>query len=181
MSNVDRFLFSRIAALAALQLIFIHAAGAEGLKTDSPPLSEDESRDQSAEAEANSPPLAPPRLSLCGTIVYGDGRPASALLRLDGSPKIVSVDIGDDVAGWTVAEIAGKELVLSYGDHSVAFTLNDILDANALPAPAQEQQPPQQKEKPAAHARRRPRRIFEVNAAGILRSHMAKSPSDGKD
>lgn len=98
------------------------------------------------------PPAAPPQVSLFGVVVDADG--PRAVIRSDPAGKMVRVRLGDKVGGWQVTQIEGQRLVISLDNRSVAVTMF------------------------ASHrgakqvARVHPLdRVFEVNAAGVLRSH----------
>jgi hypothetical protein len=185
MIGIDRAFIQAISAFVAAQILCGEPVHAQAAKADSPAPSQNRSLDQleAAKAEPRSPaPATPPHLSLCGTILYADGRQANALLRLEGSGKIVSVGIGGDVLGWTAVQITETQLVLSLEDRSVTFTLNCALDQSEHPAVAQRQHPvtAQKKDERPITVHLRARRIFTMNASGVLRSHRVKSAS-GQD
>jgi hypothetical protein len=185
MIGIDRAFIQAISAFVAAQLLCAGPAHAQAARADSPAPSQNQSPDrlEAANAEPRPPtPASPPHLSLCGTILYADGRQATALLRLEGSGKIVSAGIGGDVLGWTVAQITETQLVLSLEDRSVTLTLNCALDQSEHPAVAQRQHPvtAQKKDERPVTVHLRARRIFTMNASGVLRSHRVTSPS-GKD
>jgi hypothetical protein len=58
-----------------------------------------------------APPAPPPAVALLG-IVKSD-ETARAMLRMGGTSKTIHVQIGDQVGGWTVTEIADRSLILS--------------------------------------------------------------------
>ncbi len=126
-------------------------------------------------------PATPPRMLLCGTVVYADGAPASAWVRVEGSEALARVGIGQQVLGWTVTQITERQVVLSLDDRSATFPLNYAVNQGerqgftqptAIARPNGEQRPA---------APQRPRRVFERNAAGILRSHLVKNSSADDD
>jgi hypothetical protein len=183
MLSIDWAFTLAIAAFVAAQTLCAEPADAQAARADSPTRSQSGSLDQAKAGEAEpgaaasaAPP--PPHLALYGTIVYDDGRHASAFLRIEGSSKLMSVGVGDDVLGWTVEEIAEKQIVLSREDHSIAVTLNYALDTGEHPVAAVAARP---KKNPPLALRRRARRVFEVNASGVLRLHMAKKPPGEDD
>jgi hypothetical protein len=124
------------------------------------------------EAESQPPPaVEPPHLSLYGTILYSDAAQARAILRLEGSDRTVSVGLGDDVRGWTVVQIAPRQVMLSLEDHSAAFVLNDFVHPGDTPTIAQRKDK-QNVEGPVVH--HRAPRVFEMSATGVWRSHRVK-------
>jgi hypothetical protein len=71
-----------------------------------------------AEAPAPQPP-PPPNVTLVG--VVKDANVLQALLRL--GEKDLHVKIGDDLSGWTVADIGARSLVLTLGERTVSLNL----------------------------------------------------------
>ncbi|WOJ90842.1 hypothetical protein RZS28_06050 [Methylocapsa polymorpha] len=183
MIGMDRAFTLAVAAFVVAQTLCAEPVDAQAARADSPTRSQTGSLDQAktgeAEPSAASPAAPPPpNLALYGTIVYDDGSHASAFLRIEGSSKLMSVGVGDDVLGWTVEQIAEKQIVLSRDDHSIAVTLNYALDTGEHPVVAVAARP---KKGPPLAVRRRARRVFEVNASGVLRLHMAKKPPGEDD
>jgi len=181
MKSIDWAFTLVIAAFVAAQILYAEPVDAQAARADSPAWSQSGSLDQAKAGEAEpsaAAPAAPPHLSLYGTIVYADGRHASAFLRMEGSSKLVSVGVGDDVLGWTVERIAEKQLVLSRDDRSIAVTLNYALDGGEHPVAAVAAR---QKKNPPLSVRQRARRVFEVSASGVLRLHLAKKPPGEND
>ncbi len=132
---------------------------------------------QRGSRESVSAEAAPPRMLLCGTVVYADGAPASAWVRVEGSEALARVGVGQQVLGWTVTQITERQVVLSLDDRSATFPLNYAVNQS-------ERQPftqptaiarPNDEQRPAPHQRLH--RVFERNAAGILRSHLVKNSS----
>jgi hypothetical protein len=71
--------------------------------------------------EPLAPAAAPPDLVLSGIVM--DGERAHAVVRVGAEKKILHAQIGDDIGGWTVSQIDGRELVLSLDGRFVTFTL----------------------------------------------------------
>jgi hypothetical protein len=67
-----------------------------------------------------SPP-APPKIALLGTVM--DAGEARALVKLEGTDKMLRLRIGDNIGGWKVTEIETRTLVVSREDRSASFTL----------------------------------------------------------
>jgi len=58
-----------------------------------------------------TPPSPPPAVALLGVVKSDET--AHAMLRLGGTSKTIHVQIGDQVGGWTVTEIADRSLIFS--------------------------------------------------------------------
>jgi general secretion pathway protein N len=67
-----------------------------------------------------SPPPTPPALVLLGIVVDADG--ARAFVRA-AEGKTVRLRIGEEISGWSVAQIEQRRLVLSLADRNAVFTL----------------------------------------------------------
>jgi hypothetical protein len=79
------------------------------------------------------PPPPAPDVTLFGVVVDGDG--ARAIIRA-GTAEMQRVQIGDEIGGWTVSQIEGRQLVLSLDGRLATFTLfNRDGAAAAAPAP----------------------------------------------
>jgi general secretion pathway protein N len=73
-------------------------------------------------SEVPAPPPPAPNVVLLGIIDENDGESAQALVRL-GAGKPLRLRVGDDVAGWKVARIEGRRLILTLAERSAEFTL----------------------------------------------------------
>ena len=67
------------------------------------------------------PPPPPPKLILFGIVMDTDD--AHAIVGVGTTDKTRRVRIGDDIGGWKVTQIEGRQLVLSLNDRSATFTL----------------------------------------------------------
>jgi general secretion pathway protein N len=67
-------------------------------------------------------PPAAPNIVLLGIIDENDGESARALVRL-GAGKPLRLRVGEDVAGWKVARIEARRLILTLAERSAEFTL----------------------------------------------------------
>jgi hypothetical protein len=76
-----------------------------------------------------APPVPPPAVALLG-IVKSD-ETTRAMLRLGGTSKTIRVQIGDQVGGWTVAEIADRSLIFSSDDRRAIVSLFKGLEPRA--------------------------------------------------
>jgi hypothetical protein len=102
--------------------------------------------------EPPQPPPEPPKLTLFGVVVDTDG--PRAVIRSDPAGKTLRARLGDEVGGWRVTQIERQQLVMSLDDRSVVVTMFASHHSNTQVA----------KVHPLD-------RVFEVNAAGVLRSH----------
>jgi hypothetical protein len=66
-------------------------------------------------------PPPPPNVAFLGVVM--DGSEAIAVVRARPSGAFTRVQIGDDVGGWKVSQIAGRQLVLSLEGRFATFTL----------------------------------------------------------
>jgi general secretion pathway protein N len=79
-----------------------------------------------------SPPPAP-NVVLLGIISDADGEGTRAVVRL-GADKPLRLRIGEEVAGWKVASIEERRLILTLAERSAEFTLfNDAHPNRAAP------------------------------------------------
>jgi hypothetical protein len=88
------------------------------------------------EPNASAAGGTPPNIALVGVIM--DPRERMALIRTPGSPLAEAFRLGADVSGWTVTEIAGDHIVLSFGASRDEIRLEDNhapKPANPAPAP----------------------------------------------
>jgi general secretion pathway protein N len=98
-------------------------------------------------------PPAPPDVALLAVVM--DGEEARAVIRT--GPKIMRVQIGDDIDGWKVGQIEARQLVLSLNDRTAKFAMftghraNGAGDAGA-PVPSVSAQPAQQSSAPSGDA-----------------------------
>lgn len=173
---IGRALILTISVLIAADVLCIAPVKAQEETADAPDSSQNGVADQGEPAKAEparSEDVEPPRLSLYGTILYGDGDNAIALLRLEGQTKVVSVGVGDDVLGWKVEHIEARQLVLSLDHHLASFALNYAVGSGEQPTAVQQRdkQLGDDGERPVIH--HRAPRIYERNARGVLRSHPA--------
>jgi hypothetical protein len=67
------------------------------------------------------PPPPPPDLALLGVVM--DGEEARAVVRTGSAAKILRVGIGDDIGGWKVGQIEGRQLVLLLDGRTATFTM----------------------------------------------------------
>jgi hypothetical protein len=102
-----------------------------------------------------APPAAPPQVSLSGVVV--DEKGPRALLRSDPSGKIAPARLGDDIGGWRITEIEDQYMVMSLDDRTVRVSLFAGDHGGRKVAIVHQSD-----------------RVFEVNAAGILRSHRVR-------
>ena len=68
-----------------------------------------------------APPPPPPNVVLLGIVTEEDG--ARAMVRADGSSKVVRARLGDEIGGWKVTLIEPRRLTLTSDDRSVSFAL----------------------------------------------------------
>ncbi len=66
-------------------------------------------------------PVPAPSVLLLGIVAEASG--ARAMVRTDGSEKVVRARVGDEIGGWTVTQIEPRRLFLSKDDRSVSFSL----------------------------------------------------------
>jgi hypothetical protein len=110
------------------------------------------------DSETRTPPPPQPNLVLTGVVM--DGTSARVIVLVGPERKIVRAEIGDEIGGWTVSQISGRELVLSLGGQSASYTLFDVnRDAGARivgtgSAPVDAPQPPQQQKQHPSSAGR---------------------------
>jgi hypothetical protein len=71
--------------------------------------------------EPPPPPPPPPDVALFGIVMDGDE--AHAVVRAGPAAKIMNVRVGDDIGGWKVAQIEGRQLVLSLDDRIATFMM----------------------------------------------------------
>jgi hypothetical protein len=86
-------------------------------------------------------------VALFGIVMDGDE--AHAVVRAGPAAKIMNVRVGDDIGGWKVAQIEGRQLVLSLDDRIATFMMFAGNSANGAPrtwpeAPAATAQSPSQ-------------------------------------
>jgi hypothetical protein len=98
------------------------------------------------------PPAPPPQVSVAGIIVDAAG--PRAVIRSDGSGKTKAVRLGDEIGGWQVTEIDGRRVVISLDERSVSVKLFGGDHGGQQVAAVHQSD-----------------RVFEVNDAGVLRSH----------
>jgi len=79
-------------------------------------------------------------VALFGIVMDGDE--AHAVVRAGPAAKIMRVRVGDDIGGWQVAQIEGRQLVLSLGDRLATFMMFNGNSANAAPPIDRETQSP---------------------------------------
>jgi hypothetical protein len=72
-------------------------------------------------AVAPPPPPAPPDVALLGVVM--DGEEARAVVRTGPAAKILRVGIGDDIGGWKVGQIEGRQLVLLLDGRTATFKM----------------------------------------------------------
>ena len=81
--------------------------------------------------EPPPPPPPPPDVALFGIVMDGDE--AHAVVRAGPAAKIMRVRVGDDIGGWKVAQIEGRQLVLSLDDRIATFMMFTGNSANGAP------------------------------------------------
>jgi hypothetical protein len=81
--------------------------------------------------EPPPPPPPPPDVALFGIVMDGDE--AHAVVRAGPAAKIMNVRVGDDIGGWKVAQIEGRQLVLSLDDRIATFMMFTGNSANGAP------------------------------------------------
>jgi hypothetical protein len=67
------------------------------------------------------PPPPPPDVALFGIVTDGDE--THAVVRAGPAGKITQVRVGDDIGGWKVAQIEGRQLILSLDDRTATFMM----------------------------------------------------------
>jgi hypothetical protein len=72
-------------------------------------------------AVAPPPPPPAPDVALLGVVM--DGEKARAVVRTGPAAKILRVGIGDDIGGWKVDQIEGRQLVLLLDGRTATFTM----------------------------------------------------------
>ena len=72
-------------------------------------------------AETPTPPPPPPNLVLSGVVM--DGASAHVVVLVGAEKRIQRAQIGDEIGGWTVSQIAGRNLVLSRDGRFATFSL----------------------------------------------------------
>ena len=72
-------------------------------------------------AAAPPPPPPPPDVALLGVVMAGEE--ARAVVRTGPAAKILRVGIGDDIGGWKVGQIEGRQLVLLLDGRTATFTM----------------------------------------------------------
>jgi hypothetical protein len=81
--------------------------------------------------EPPTPPPPPPSLVLSGVVM--DGASARVLVLVGPERRMVRAEIGDEIGGWTVNQISGRELVLSLDGRFASYTLfNRDVDQRAI-------------------------------------------------
>jgi len=100
-------------------------------------------------------PPAPPVIALSGVIVDENG--PRAMLRTETAGKILPVRLGDDVSGWKVTAIDRQHITLALDERSMSVALFEPKDQTGS---VQRHTHTAQED-----------RVFEVNSAGVLRSH----------
>jgi hypothetical protein len=103
--------------------------------------------------ETRTPPLSPPNLVLSGVVM--DGASARVVVLVGPERTVVRAEIGDEIGGWRVIQISGREMVLSLDGRFATYTLfNRDLDQRSsgnATAPANTPQHLQpQKQSPAS-------------------------------
>jgi general secretion pathway protein N len=89
--------------------------------------------------QVEAPPVPPPSLVLLGIVTEVDG--ARAMVRTQGSNKVVRARLGDEIGGWKVTQIEARRLVLSHDDRSFGYTLFERKGAKTATSPPTEPEP----------------------------------------
>ena len=63
------------------------------------------------------------------------------MVRTQASEKVIRARVGDDIAGWTVAQIEPRRVILAHDDRSVSYTLFERAGAKTATRPAAEPDP----------------------------------------
>lgn len=80
-----------------------------------------------------APALSPPEhLQLIGTMRNGP-KQARALIRVENAPAAAWFDVGAEIGGWRLSEVADDHVVVESGGRRSQITLHS--DKNAIPAP----------------------------------------------
>jgi hypothetical protein len=85
------------------------------------------------------PPPPPPDVALFGIVMDGDE--VHAVVRAGPAAKMMRVRIGDDVGGWKVAQIEGRQLVLSLDGRIATFMMFAGDKARSAPSGGSEAPP----------------------------------------
>ena len=94
--------------------------------TPPPPVSE-----EAVEAPPDAPPIEPPQgLKLVGVMRDGDGRDR-ALVKSAQSPSASWLQIGDDIDGWRISEIAPNTVTLSSDASTITLDLYPVAASQA--------------------------------------------------
>jgi general secretion pathway protein N len=64
---------------------------------------------------------SPPNLVLSGVVM--DGASARVVVQVGAEKRIIRAQIGDEIEGWTVKQIAGRKLVLSREGRFATYSL----------------------------------------------------------
>jgi hypothetical protein len=70
-------------------------------------------------------------VALFGIVMDGDE--AHAVIRAGPAAKVMNVRVGDDIGGWKVAQIEGRQLVLSLDDRIATFMMFAGSSTNSAP------------------------------------------------
>jgi hypothetical protein len=71
--------------------------------------------------ETPTPPPPPPNLVFSGVVM--DGASAHVVVLVGAERRVLRAQIGDEIDGWTVSQIAGRSLVLSHDGRFATFSL----------------------------------------------------------
>jgi hypothetical protein len=77
-------------------------------------------------------------VALFGIVMDGDE--AQAVVRAGPAAKVMRVRVGDDIGGWKVAQIDGRQLVLSLDDRIATFLMFAGNSRNGAPVVDRETQ-----------------------------------------
>jgi type II secretory pathway component PulC len=114
--------------------------------------------------ETPTPPQPPPPPNLVLSGVVMDGASARVVVLVGAERKIQRAQVGDEIGGWTVSQIAGRNVVLSRDGRFATFSLfnrntdqpmsGDGTASKVLEGSANAPQPLQQQQQNSSPARR---------------------------
>lgn len=96
--------------------------------------------------EPRTPPPPPPNLIFSGVVM--DGASARVVVLVGPEKRVLRAQIGDEIGGWKVSGIAGRQLVLSLDGRFATFSLfnRDVDQRRDGTASTNVPQPPKQQQ-----------------------------------